>query len=161
MLGVTYMSFCSNCGNSLEADAKFCRNCGAPVAEYQTPPCAPAAPVVVPPVPQVYGDPVVSTKGKVLGFVGMGLSIGGFFFAVLGLLYTFIGMAEEGALAFAFSISFSLFSMPLSIVGNSLSRRSRSMGNNSTPCSVGSKLGIAGIIVSAVMLFFGFIGLMV
>jgi hypothetical protein len=116
-------------------------------------------PVIVAPAPQTYRRPACSGKTKALGFVGMGLAISGLVFSVLGLLYTFIGIAAEGILAFAFSFSFGMFSLPLSIVGRVLSNRSFSMGNLSAACSVGSKMGLAGIIVSAVMLFIGLIGL--
>ena len=34
--GVVYMAFCSNCGHKLIDNAKFCANCGTPVAcEYE------------------------------------------------------------------------------------------------------------------------------
>lgn len=91
----------------------------------------------------------------------MGVAISGLALAVLGLLYTFIGMAtEEAGLAFGMSVGFGLFSLPCSIVGRMLCCNSVSMGNCSNSCSVGSKMGIAGIIVSAVMLFLGLITLM-
>lgn len=150
------MSFCSNCGCALEPSSKFCRNCGAAVAEPSVP-VVPVAPAVVEPVPQVYKAPV-STSAKVQGFVGMGLAIGGLVFAIIGLLYTFIGLVEEG-LAFGFAIAFSIFSMPLSIVGGVLCDRSQEAGNTSAACSVGCKLRTAGIIVSAVMLVIGFLNL--
>ena len=150
------MSFCPNCGNSLETTSKFCPNCGTAVAET-----APVStPIVVEPVSQVYSTPVVSAKAKVLGFVGMGIAIGGLVLAIFGLLYTFIGMAtEEIGLGFGLSVGFGLFSLPCSIVGRILCGNSVGMGNCSKSCSVGSKMGIAGIIVSAVMLFFGLITL--
>ena len=147
------MSFCTNCSHPLDAADKFCKNCGAAVAAASVP----EAPVIVEP----YSAPAPSTKSKLLGFVGMGLAIGGLVFAVLGLLYTFIGMVSDGVLAFAFSVSFGLFSLPVSIVGGVLCNQSMAMGNHATPCSVGAKLRVAGIIVSAGMLFFGLIGLMV
>ncbi len=150
------MPFCSNCGNPLDASSKFCSSCGAPNTE-------PAAPVVTPVIvesaPQIPEVPAVPVKAKVLGFVGMGLAIGGLFFAIFGLLYTFIGLAAEAALGFGFSIGFGLFSLPLSIVGGVLCNNSIGMGNRSAVCSIGSKLRVAGIIVSAVMLFFGLISL--
>ncbi len=152
------MPFCFNCGTPLDASGKFCKNCGAAVSEASTP-VNPITPTVIDPVPQVYVAPVSSTKSKVLGFVGMGLAIGGLFFAVIGLLYTFIGLAVEEGLAFGFSFAFSFFSMPLSIIGGILCNRSYLMGNRSAACSVGSKLRMAGIILSAVMLFIGFISL--
>lgn len=179
------MPYCSKCGTPTNEDDKFCMHCGtpvavpvqpepvapvvpvqaepvAPVAPVQAEPVAPVAPVRSEPMP-VYvapAEPVVSGKDKALGFVGMGLAIFGLFFACIGILYTMIGMAEEG-LGFGMSIAFSMFSLPLSIVGGVLCGKSYNAGNHSAPCSVGSKLRIAGIIVSAVMLFLGFVNLLV
>lgn len=169
------MSFCSNCGHPLEDGNKFCSVCGArvaaPVVTEPTPvepvmaePVRPAEPVytyepVRPVAPAVPAAPVPSRKDKIMGFVGMGLSIGGLFLGAIGLLYTLVFLAEEVAVAttvFAWFIG--MFSMPLSIVGRILSKKSMDAGNVSTPCSIGCKLGLAGIIVSAVMLFFGLIG---
>ena len=152
------MPFCSNCGKPLDSSSNFCDNCGVAVVENNAP-ITPTTPAIVEPAPQVYNVPTNSVKSKVLGFVGMGLSIAGLTFAIFGLLYTFIGVSTEEALGFAFSVAFGLFSMPLSIVGGILCSRSASMGNCSAACSVGSKLRVAGIIVSAVMLFVGFISL--
>lgn len=165
------MSFCSSCGRPVAATDKFCKGCGAAVAakepaapvEPATPvtpvaPVAPAAPVTY--VTKTYSAPVCSTKAKVLGFVGMGLAIGGLSLAIIGILYTFIGLAVDEALAFGYSFGFSIFSFPLSIVGGILCSNSMDQGNRSAAPSVGSKLRIAGIVVSAVMLFIGFICLM-
>lgn len=162
------MSFCSKCGNPLEENSKFCAKCGTPVQDAAPAApayTAPAAPVYTAPAAPTYtapvaAEPVVSPKAKVLGFVGMGVSIFGLFMAAIGLLYTFVGMAtEETGMGFAFSFAFALFSLPCAIVGRMLCNNSIGMGNNATPCTVGSKLGIAGIIVTAAMLFFGFITL--
>ena len=150
------MSYCSNCGNPLDENVKFCANCGTPVAapEATVAPVVPAVPTYVEPA-----APVVPVKAKVLGFVGMGLAIGGLIFAIIGLLYTFVFMSVEAEMGFIFAFVWSIFSLPLSIIGGVLCSRGAEMGNHSAPCSVGSKLRIAGIIVSAVMLFFGFISL--
>lgn len=152
------MPFCSNCGKPLDPSSNFCNNCGVAVGENNAP-VTPTTPTIIEPAAQVYNVPINSTKSKVLGFVGMGLSIAGLTFAILGLLYTFIGVSAEEALGFGFSVAFGLFSMPLSIVGGILCGRSSSMGNYSAACSVGSKLRVAGIIVSAIMLFVGFFSL--
>lgn len=159
------MFFCSNCGTALDDGAKFCRNCGAQVAEAcSAQPQESVAPAVIEPASQVHNQPVcgecvVSGKTKALGFVGMGLSIGGLFFAAFGLLYTFIFMTVLPEASFAYAILFSLFSLPLCIVAGVLCNKSIEQGNQSAACSVGSKLRIAGIIVSAVMLFIGTIAL--
>ncbi len=105
-------------------------------------------------------EPAIPTRTKVLGFVGMGLGIGGLVLAVIGILYTLIGLIEAGyGLALGFSIGFGLFSMPLSIVGRMLANKSADEGNPSKACSIGSGLGLGGLITSAVMLFLGFIEL--
>ena len=162
------MSFCSNCGNPLEENAKFCSKCGSAIAASTD---TPAAPVEVPAEP-VYSAPVytpiystpavipqVTGKTKALGFIGMGLGIGGLFFSIIGIIYTLLGMGFDG-LGFGFSIGFGLFSMPLSIVGRILAGRSRDSGNLSGACGAGTSLGLAGFIVSCVMLFLGFISLL-
>lgn len=146
------MSTCYKCGNEFEYGDKFCRSCGAVL---------PAEPPVQEPVAVIPAEPVVSTKTKVLGFVGMGLGIGGLVFGSLGCLYTLLGLLTEGVAGFVFSLVFGLFSVPLSIVGKILSNQSHEGGNPSSSCTVGSRLALAGIIVSGVMLFFGFIGLLI
>lgn len=145
------MSFCSHCGNQMETGDKFCRVCGTAVPEESAPQNVPA-PVAV------KAEPVISGKVKALGFVGMGLGIGGVVFGALGVLYTLIGMAMP-PMGITFALIFGLFSVPLSIVGRILSYKSIEGGNTSGVCSAGTKLGMAGLIVSAVMLFFGFINL--
>lgn len=155
------MSFCSICGNQLEDNARFCSKCGSPIAAPTE--STPAEPVYSTPVyAPIYNAPAVipevTGKTKALGFVGMGLGIGGLVFAVLGILYTLIGMDFDG-LGFGFSIVFSIFSMPLSVVGRILAGKSIDGGNTSGVCRAGTGLGLAGIIVSCVMLFLGFISL--
>ncbi|MBQ3146444.1 MAG: zinc ribbon domain-containing protein [Oscillospiraceae bacterium] len=155
------MSFCSNCGNPLEENAKFCSKCGSSVAAPVE--SAPAEPVYSAPVyTPIYSTPAVipevSGKAKAMGFIGMGLGIGGLFISILGIIYTLLGMGFEG-LGFGFSIAFSLFSMPMSIVGRILSGKSMEGGNFSGACKAGSGLGLAGLIISCVMLFLGFISL--
>ena len=163
------MAYCSNCGNQIEDSAKFCSSCGTPV-----PVAAPAAPVHTAPAVPVYTAPAEQTyivpaapakkavpvKTKVLGFIGMGLGIGGLFFAIIGMLYTLIGMYENG-LAFGMSVAFGGFAaLPMSIVGKILCNQSVQAGNTARACSIGSKLSVAAIIVSGVMLFLGVINLM-
>ena len=145
------MKFCPNCGASLEPTSKFCNNCGAPVQPDVVP-----IPVPVPtPVSFAVPGPV-----KAQGIVGMALGIAGMVFAILGLICTLSGMGLD-AMGFAFSIYFSIFSMPLSCVGRALCNKSSESGNFSSVCSIGSKMAMAGIIVSIVMLAFGLINLAV
>ena len=160
------MSFCSNCGNPLEENAKFCSKCGSAIAAPAEVPAAPAEPVYSAPVyTPIYNAPAVipevSGKTKALGFVGMGLGIGGLFFAIFGLLFTIANMDSyyDDGIALFLAIYMSIFSMPLSIVGRILAGKSRAGGNLSSVCRVGTSLGLAGLIVSCVMLFLGFVSI--
>ncbi len=153
------MYYCSQCGNAIDENAKFCSKCGAPVAASAPVQPAYSQPTYTQPAPRP-AEVCISPKTKALGFVGMGLGIAGLFFAVLGLLYTLIGITESG-LGFGLSIGFGLFSMPLGIVGRVLATQSMENGNTSGSCTAGANLGLAAIIVTCVMLFFGFINLMV
>lgn len=163
------MSFCSYCGNQLEESAKFCSKCGSAVA-------APAEPSVAAPVPTqpVYSAPVytpiynapsvipeVSGKAKAMGFIGMGLGIGGLVFAIIG-IFCVIGFMSDyylAEMAFFWALYLSFFSMPMSIVGRILAGKGMEGGNFSGACKAGSGLGLAGLIISCVMLFLGFISL--
>ncbi len=158
------MAFCSNCGNQLDTSAKFCGNCGAPVAVPAESVAAPEleAPVAVAPAEpeRVYMvEPAVSVKTKVFGFVGMGLAIGGLFLAIIGVLYTLMGCFAEIGVGFGFSLGIGAFSWPLCILGKIFCTRSQEGGNTSNVCSIGSKLSIAGMIVSGVMMFLGLVDL--
>ena len=116
---------------------------------YQAPE-APAyqAPTYQPPVynlnQQTYAPKEVAGGTKVKGFVGMGLAIGGLFFGVLACIYFVYGF----------------IGIPLSIVGRILAGKSIEEGNTSNACSVGQKLGLAGLIVSCVGTFINFIIMM-
>ena len=182
--------FCPNCGNSVDTKqeqettvlvepAYTAPTYVAPEAPtytaaptYATPTQSiPTTPVYTAPTAQAYqpqyqsyqtvvAEPVVETKTKVQGFVGMGLAIGGLVMAVIGLLYTFASMGITG-MSFGMAIGFGMFAMPLSIVGRSLCGKSEDAGFRSGACAAGTKVGLAGIIVTIVMTVFGFITLMV
>lgn len=181
-------TFCRNCGAPVPAQnmaapapveptyAPPAEPTYAPPAEptYAPPAYTPPAytpptytpPAYTPPVENTYAppvyqaEPVVAPKAKALGFVAMGLGIGGLALAVIGLLYTLMGM-DLDAMGFGMSVGFGIFSIPCSILGKVFCNKAQEAGNVSTPPSVGSKLGLAGIIVSGVMVFFGFISLMI
>ena len=149
------MSFCPYCGNPLAEGARFCTGCGKPVVAKQEAP-AYREPVVT----AVSTEIVVPAKTKALGFVGMGLAVGGLFFAVLGTIAVLAGMVETG-LGFGMSIAYGLLSLPCSIVGKALSEKSADAGFYGTPTTVGTKLGLFGMIASFVMLALGLINLCV
>ena len=183
------MAFCPNCGIELTGEDKFCPGCGKAVEARQAPVqeatvqeipvtpvyAEPSAPVYPIPTAPVYTAPTaaayqaasttvtavteVPVKAKVMGFVGMGLSIGGLMFGVIGLLYTFLGLSIGEGAGFMFAFVYGAFTLPLGLIGRSLCNKSQWAGFQSAACSVGSKLGIATIIVTAVMLFFGFVSL--
>lgn len=154
------MYFCPNCGKTSDVEVAYCSACGtamkpqgvpaAPVATNETPVYVPAA---------VQPAPVSNKAALGKAIAGMSIAIGGFVFALLGILYVFIGLTAYPAMAFGFAFAFSFFSLPLSIVGMVLSKGAINEGSTSSMASVGKKLGTAGMIVSFVMLFLGFIAL--
>lgn len=105
------------------------------------------------------------SKGRVIP--GMALGIAGMATAILGLLYTFcyfmIGVAnelEEMVLASAImGFVFIGFSLPLSIVGYTMSSSNRDMGDTSNMSRLGINFGRIGIVLSIVMGGFAFIAL--
>lgn len=109
--------FCHNCGNALEDGAKFCPNCGTPVAvpEVKQEPVA-AEPVVEDPVVEesqpeyvapaapVYQQPVVEpavnpeTEGMrksilIFGIIGLAFSCS-FYLSLLGIIFSAIGKGK-------------------------------------------------------------------
>ena len=165
------MLFCTNCGTQLNEETRFCPGCGKAVASEQTGAAPQSAQIYVPaPTPMVAPYPaevVVPTKSKVMGFISMGLGIEGLVLAVFGIFYTLIVAAAfsgpyyyENPTAFIIALYFSLFTLPSCIVGLVLSGKSSSCGVTTTPASVGKKLSIAGIIVTGVMLFIGFVAML-
>ncbi|MBO5892536.1 MAG: zinc ribbon domain-containing protein [Oscillospiraceae bacterium] len=158
------MSFCSNCGNHLDENAKFCSKCGSPIAApAESTPAEPvySAPVYTPTYNTPAVIPEVTGKTKALGFIGMGLGIGGFVFAIIGIICVLSFMWDSFfvEMAFFWSLYLSFFSMPMSIIGRILAGKSIEGGNTSGVCRAGTGLGLAGVIISCVMLFLGFISL--
>lgn len=160
------MYICPNCKTESETKINFCPKCGSTMGEIVV---TSPAPVVneQPKAPVIPAQPIVSTYtqpatqySKAKGIVGMALSIAGLFFAFLAFVYTVALIDLEGALAFGMSIGFTIFSLPLSIVGLVLSKGNANLGDTSTFVKVGKILGLIGVILSGVALFFGFIGLM-
>lgn len=165
------MSYCSKCGFPIDPADKFCRGCGTPVAAE-----APAAPAYTQPEYSYnqpsydynqpsydYNQPVYayeqpqSTGSKAGAFIGMGLGIGGLFFALIGLINVLANLDYDAEFAFGMAVGFGIFSLPLSIIGMILG------GKNSDCCKAGGAgkgLGLAGVIISGVMLFLGFVSMM-
>ena len=102
----------------------------------------------------------LATGDRVKGIVGMALGIASLALSVLGLIVTLVSMDSYYAEAFGAAIGYSIISLPCGIVGRIFSTKSAEAGNTSAMCSIGSKMGLAGIIVSAVMVFLGFISLL-
>lgn len=172
------MSFCPNCGSQVPSDNKFCSVCGSPVdteKKIETPinytVAEPTYTAYSQPAYPTYTEPVVaapapvSAKSKVKGFIGMGVSIEGFIVAILGVIYTLISIAfvaepymyEAFIGMFVMAAIFNIIGLVSCIIGRVLCRKSEQEGFTSKACSVGSKLGLVGIILSAVALGVGII----
>lgn len=176
------MAFCPNCGNRIDENARFCNSCGTAVVNAAPP--APAEPVVltapvvpvVPAAPQYIAPdytPKIPGKVKAWGFIGLGLGAYGLVYAVLGLIYAFIymmaamatavgtgGYSGMGIAAMFFAVIMGACSFPPALIGRSLCGNSQDAGNTSRACSIGSKLCLAAIIVSAAMMACGFFALL-
>ncbi len=101
----------------------------------------------------------VQPPSKAKSIVGMVLGISGLAFAAIGLLYTLIFMAVDGAAGFAFGLVFSLISFPLSLVGLIMAKKNISAGDTSAFGKVGKITGLIGVILSGVTLFLAIISL--
>lgn len=154
------MYVCSNCSNTSETPTNFCGQCGARMVE-QAPEQTPVPPVYQPVPPVYHSAPVPAGPNKGKQIVGMILGIAGFIFAIFDALYALIGLAADGVFGFSFSIAFAVFSLPLSLVGMVMSNKGLDAGCNSAFCRLGKRFGLLGVILTAVGLFFGFIGLLV
>lgn len=144
------MRICPNCNHKGEDNMNFCSLCGSQMSYVQ--------PTFEPQHTDFYPDPAPKKPHLALKIVSMSLSIYGAFMMTLGLLYTLIGLAEEG-MAFGMSFAFALFSLPMCIVGLCLAAKCQDAGDTSAFSRVGKALGIVGIILSAVALFIGFCSL--
>lgn len=96
------MKFCSNCGKQLDDASIFCSDCGTKQE------------VAAPQQPQAesmdYSVPAPSVKGKVMGFVSLGLSAFGLFFSTITFFLSLVALdswSEEPAiLAITYAILF-------------------------------------------------------
>ncbi len=153
------MRICPNCNNTSQEAINFCPKCGTAMVE-QAPPAPPVQPVYQEPVqPQYqYQQPVYTAAppSKAKSIVGMALSIAGIAMSSLASFYSLIFLIEEELEGVAVSgILFFFFSFPLSLVGLILSKNYINAGGTNTFSRVGKILGIVGVILSSVMLFFG------
>ena len=167
------MYICPNCNHTSETPANFCAVCGAKMVESNPAPAV-EQPVVEQPVveqpvveqpiypyynipqqPMYNPAPVGPSKAKMI--TGMALSIAGFAFAIIGLLYTVLFSIIEGEAGFALSITFGIISTPLSIVGLVLSKSCINAGGTAIFCRLGKIFGLIGVILSGVSLFIGLI----
>ena len=164
------MYICPNCKKVFDSPLKFCYECGTqvvnvePVAEQQ---------------PQYQGNtynqnpyqqnPYVATPyyqqkkpSKAKEIIGMILSISGFASSIIGIIYTILFMAIEPSAGFFMGFIFSLECFPCSLIGFLFSNGCINEGSTSKLSSVGKALGLAGVIISSVVLFLTFacIGLM-
>lgn len=145
------MKICTNCRNVTSDDnMNFCALCGAPLTALQ--------PAPQPEINQYYPEQNFPKPSLGLKIAAMALSISGFSFLILGFFYTLIGLVEEG-MAFGMAVAFSLFFLPLCIVGMALSNKCQNAGDNSAFSRVGKILGLIGIIIAGISLFIGFISL--
>jgi len=135
------MKICPRCNNVTEDNMNFCNLCGNPLTAYQP-----------------YTQPVQPRVSLGLKITGMALSIEGFGLGLVEILYTLIGLIEEG-MAFGMAFAFSLFVLPMCIAGFILSIKCTNAGDTSAFSRVGKGLGLAGIILAGVSLFIGFASL--
>ena len=159
------MYICPNCNNTSQEATNFCPHCGTRMVQQQVNP----QPVYQQPVYYSTESDLKSTgpsKGSVI--VGMIFGIAGLAMAVIFFIYSLsmMSLAEESyyfytdymstAIAYAFVMP-GLFSLPASLVGMNLSRSNRNQGDTSAMSNVGKIMGIVGLIISCVTIFFGFI----
>ncbi len=177
------MAFCIQCGAQLPENVSFCPNCGqkaensapvnkqpeAPVYE-QTWPQQPVyeqpqyqQPVYQQPQYQyaqqpVYtAQPVVETKSKVMGFIGMGLGIGALFFGFLASIWAIAGL-DEYAMA-TMAVAYGIVTAGLGVPAKILASKAGSGGFLGGPTKIGNIFGLIGIIAGGAAFFFGIIGL--
>ncbi len=143
------MYTCSKCGFTNNSELNFCPMCGAQVVSKQN--------TTEQPIESASGTTV---KKPHLAFkiISMVLSIEGFYAAYVTLILTLVGLIQQ-PFSFEFSVGFSLFYAPLSVVGLIFSNKCRNAGDNLAFSKVGKILGLIGIILYGVSLFIGVMSL--
>lgn len=169
------MKKCTQCNFETDKDITFCPMCGAKIeapAPVQAEPVvvAPVNPTPVNPTPvnptpvnPVYTAPVVSAPVEepslAKKIVGMALSASALMLAIYCLFYTVSAMDYDGAFAFGYAIGFSIFSMPMGIVGLTMSNKNREQGDTSVFSLLGKIFGIVSVALTGLVLFIGFCGM--
>ncbi len=143
--------FCTHCGKSIDNDSSFCCHCGAKVRESQNSTIGAAPrPAQTPANPQYYAPRPAPVK-KTNGF-----AVAGFVFALISVIITVIysvcdyhyvdpNMFLSGFGSYVFTcLIFSVLGLNFSIIGTV---KSKTVGK-------GKGLGITGIVLSSLILFF-------
>ena len=132
------MYICSKCNYTSDDSVRFCPLCGNVMNEH------------------IIGSATPNRSSLPKKIVGMALSIDGFVMAVLSayfvLLISLISTTDDvpNFINLIITIYFSLFGLPLSIIGLSFSNEARNLGDTSKFSGTGKGLGTAGIILWAV-----------
>ncbi len=166
--------FCVQCGNLLDSNTVFCPVCGTKQTQ----------PTYTPPPPPLVGnqttyspyssynqsqyyDPYapkpISTKSKVLGGIGLGLSIFGLVVSIIMFIYSMAALELDSSSYYYDSsatvmativIVYSIIFMAASIIGLVFSNIARNDGNLSGLTKTGKVLGTIGIIVFCIAIVF-------
>lgn len=166
------MSFCTNCGNQLNKETKFCPSCGKAVETAVVSAEKPVAEVAVLPAEVIVAEPVAKrrapAKTKALGFVGMGIAIIGLYCALIACGETFmyaamlldtVYNAGAGEAVFVMALIFTIMFLPICIVGLCLSSASKKTGFTIKAATLGEVFGVIGCVLICLLLFVGFISL--
>ncbi len=164
------MNKCENCGYTTENAIRFCPFCGkqlmarepvcppapeqpvqpAPHVEVPQYPYEAPLPMATPAYPATCGTAPQPKVSKAKKIVGMGLSIGGFVFALIGLLYGLLFAFIDSYTSIFMSVYLAAFSIPLSAVGLSFSSAAKKAGDTSVFSRLGKIFGLLGIILTGV-----------
>lgn len=154
------MKKCMNCGYATESNINFCPMCGGKLAiqeptpvQTEVPPAVNMVPVhpVCPPAPP---RPKVSLAKKI---VGMALSIAGFEYSLVVLIYGLYCSFLVGGIGLLVTLILVGFSIPLSAIGLSFSKAAIEAGDTSGFTRVGKIFGTLGMVLSFVTLGLSFL----
>ncbi len=169
------MRYCPNCQTQFDDSMVFCSNCGTALVQqaqpnyYQQPQPQPG--VIYPqPVPVDHTKPskartIVGMIMSLCGLEGGAVSLILFMWlGFFGALFQLIDGSTEGQIVMSglstfYSVFFAIFSLPFSIIGLTMSKRSIAMGSQSKMCKVGRITGIIGLIITIVPVVISFLSL--